>query len=221
MISMTTWRHSKGSKDKVLWSGKVISVQPRIRLMRSFDQRSHSYLGYTLTIEGEVGGEERIFTIGIGKGAQVRNQFQAGDLVSGRSEAVRDPRTEVAEYYKTSELRRVERRTKPQHSPPPWKGMPPELEVYRQRGHRRLAPRTYEAKCKTCIWGCRMPVEMIIDHWNPSKKRYRFETFCYGPKTCALYQAGPTRKVPGRKGMVWEEEDWVDEEAVSHRAIDE
>jgi hypothetical protein len=46
---MTTWRQSEGSKGKVLWSGKVISVQPRIRLMRSFDQRSHSYLGYTLT----------------------------------------------------------------------------------------------------------------------------------------------------------------------------
>jgi len=40
----------------------------------------------------------------------------------------------------------------------------------------------------------------------------RFETFCYGPKSCALYRAGPTRKVPGRKGMSWEEEDWVDEE---------
>jgi len=24
-----------------------------------------------------------------------------------------------------------------------------------------------------------------------------------------------------RKGMVWEEEDWVDEEAVSHRSADE
>jgi hypothetical protein len=178
-------------------------------------------LGYTLTIEGVVGKEERTFTVGIGKGAQDRNQFQAGDLVSGRSEVVRDPRNEVAEYYKTSELRRVEKRTKPQGSFPPWQGTPPGLEVYRQRGHRRLETRTYEAKCKVCIWGCRMPVEMIIDHWNPSKKRYRFETFCYGPKSCALYKAGPTRKVPGRHGMIWEEEDWLDEEAVSHRAIDE
>jgi len=32
---------------------------------------------------------------------------------------------------------------------------------------------------------------------------------------------GPTRKVPGRQGMTWEEEDWVDEEAVSHRVMDE
>jgi len=38
-----------------------------------------------------------------------------------------------------------------------------------------------------------MAVEMIIDHWNPSTKRYRRETFCYRPKSCALYKAGPIR----------------------------
>jgi hypothetical protein len=104
---------------------------------------------------------------------------------------------------------------------PPFLGVPPSLEAYRARGHRRLAARTYEAKCRTCLWGCAMAVEMIVDPWNPSKRRYRRETFCYGPKSCALYSAGPTRKVPGRKGMTWEEEDWVDEDATSHRAPDE
>jgi hypothetical protein len=34
-------------------------------------------------------------------------------------------------------------------------------------------------------------------------------------------KAGPTRKAPGRKGMTWEEEDWVDEDAVSHRGVDD
>jgi hypothetical protein len=42
-----------------------------------------------------------------------------------------------------------------------------------------------------------MPVEIIIDQWNPSKKQYRFETFCYGPKSCPFYRPGPERKVPG------------------------
>jgi hypothetical protein len=65
-----------------------------------------------------------------------------------------------------------------------------DLETYRSRGHRRLDTRTYDAKCTTCIWGCRMPVDMIIDHWNPSKKQYRFETFCYGPKSCSFYRPG-------------------------------
>jgi hypothetical protein len=80
-----------------------------------------------------------------------------------------------------------------------------------------VTARTFATKCSTCLWGCEMAVEMIIDHWNPSKKRYRRETFCYGPKSCPLYKAGPTRKVPGRKGMSWEEEDWVDEDATAHR----
>jgi hypothetical protein len=54
-----------------------------------------------------------------------------------------------------------------------------------------------------------MPVEIIIDHWNPSRVRYRTETFCYGPLSCPLYNLGPTRKVPGRNGMSYEEPDWL------------
>ena len=115
----------------------------------------------------------------------------------------------------------VEEGTKQETLDPPWCEVPPDLEVYRGRGHRRLDPRTNESKCSACIWGCRMPVEMIIDQWSPREKKYRFETFCYGPKSCVFYKAGPTRKVPGRKGMTWEEEDWVDEDAVSHRGMDE
>jgi hypothetical protein len=217
-----TFRCSPGSsQDKVFWRGKVTSIQPRIRLLRSFDQRSHSYLGYVLQVHGLVEGGESTFTIGIGKEAHSKHQFRAGDVISGKSEAVPDPRIEVADYYKTSEMSLIEREVESDDSPPPWHGVPPKLEIYRQRGHRRLDAHTYEGKCGTCSWGCRMPVEMIIDHWNPSKKRHRFETFCYGPKSCSLYKAGPIRKVPGRKGMVWEEEDWVDEEAVSHRKMDD
>jgi len=66
-----------------------------------------------------------------------------------------------------------------------------------------------------------MAVEMIVDQWNPANKKFRFETFCYGPKSCPFYAAGPARKVPGRRGMTWEEEDWVDEEATAHRGRDE
>jgi len=39
--------------------------------------------------------------------------------------------------------------------------------------------------------------------------------------SCPIYSAGPKRKVPGRRGMVYEEEDWVDENATSHRHPDE
>jgi hypothetical protein len=36
-----------------------------------------------------------------------------------------------------------------------------------------------------------------------------------------LYKPGPTRKVPGRNGMSYEEPDWVDENDTSHRRPDE
>jgi hypothetical protein len=54
-----------------------------------------------------------------------------------------------------------------------------------------------------------MPVEMIIDQWNPRKRRYRTETFCYRPRSCPIYEAGPARKVPARHGMTYTEEDWL------------
>ncbi len=207
--------------EKIPWSGRLTSVQPRIRLNRSFDQRWHEYLGYVLTVEGILEGDERCFLVAVGAAAQTRHQFRVGDEVSGESWPVVDSRRETAELYKTSKLKLLRRADAASPEPPPWLGIAPELPVYRERGHRRLAARTYDTHCSSCIWGCRMPVEMTIDQWNPQQRRYRTETFCYGPKSCRRYKAGPTRKVPGRRGMTWEEQDWVDEDATSHREPDD
>ena len=35
---------------KSTFKGRIISIQPRIRLMRSFDEASHTYLGYAITV---------------------------------------------------------------------------------------------------------------------------------------------------------------------------
>jgi len=207
--------------SKIPWSGTIISVQPRIRLWRSFDQRGHSYLGYSLIIDGRIGDEQRRFSVGLGKAAYQKHRFQVGDEVSGESLPVADPRLETVEYYQTSKLKLIKRTEAADEPGPPWHGAAPELEVYRERGHRRLAARTYDTKCLSCFWGCRMAVEMVIDQWRPHYKKYREETFCYGPKSCKLYKAGPPRKVPGRRGMTWEEADWVDEDATAHRGEDE
>ena len=212
---------AKPGTEKVAWSGRIVAVQPRIRLLRSFDERHHGYQGYVLHIEGTCGEQMGEFFIAVGKGANEKHRFCVGMQLRGLSVPVGDPRLETSGFYKTTGIK-VDREAEGGLSPtPPFHGVPPDLETYRSRGHRRLDTRTYESKCSTCIWGCRMPVEMIIDQWNPSQKRYRFETFCYGPKSCPLYRAGATRKVPGRKGMSYTEEDWVDEDATSHRGSDD
>jgi hypothetical protein len=58
----------------------------------------------------------------------------------------------------------------------------PPFQVYRQRGHRRLTSQRVELACRSCIWGGRMPVLLIIDQWRPENRGSRVETFCYGPK---------------------------------------
>lgn len=210
------------ASGKLAWQGIVIAVQPRIRLTRSFDERSHTYQGYVLKLDGRIGDEERVFLIAVGEGAHEKHQFQIGQEILGLGAPVADPRLEIAELYKVSKLKilnAAEVASSKQSSP--WGDLCPKLPIYRERGHRRLAAKTYETKCSTCIWGAKMAVEMIIDQWNPGQRRYRTETFCYGPLSCALYRSGPTRKVPGRRGMSYEEEDWVDEEATSHRGPEE
>ena len=207
--------------EKIDWNGEVTSVQPRIRLNRSFDERNHGYLGYSLRIEGAVSGNPQTFWVGIGKAAQAKYEFHCGVTANGKAHSVQDSRIESVEYYKVSGLSVAGLTEEAQTDGPPWHGIPPNLEIYRSRGHRRLSARTYESWCSSCIWGCRMPVIITVDHWNPEQRQYRFETFCYGPKSCSFYKPGPTRKVPGRKGMSWEEEDWVDEEATAHRMFDE
>ncbi len=212
---------AKTSVIKIAWSGRVVAVQPRIRLMRSFDERHHSYQGYVLRIDGTCGDEACEFQIAVGKAAHEKYRFCAGMEVSGLSVPVPDPRLETAGFYKASRIKIEKNVENALPDGPPFLGVPPDLPTYRQRGHRRLDTRTYGSKCLTCIWGCRMPVEMIIDHWNPSRKRYRFETFCYGSKSCSFYRAGPKRKVPGRQGMSYTEEDWIDGDATAHRGPDD
>lgn len=208
--------------DKLRFEGAIKSVQPRIRLSRSFDQTHHNYMGFALLVEGKLEGEPSVVWVGIGKAAQSKHLFQVGDSVSGECLPVADERLERVGYYKVSKLAKdMAHARKESMTSPPWEEIPPELEIYRARGHRRLDTRTYHAKCQTCMWGCRMPVEITVDHWNPGILDYRFETFCYGPKSCPFYKAGANRKVPGRQGNVYYEEDWVDEENTRHRGENE
>ena len=216
-VGGTRMAKASANEEKVAWTGNIAAVQPRIRLLRSFDQRHHSYQGYALRIDGACGGQAGEFLIAVGNSAHEKYQFCVGMQLSGLSVPVADPQRETAAFFKTSGIKISREAGAGSDIAPPIHGVPPNLDTYRSRGHRRLDARTYESSCLPCLWGCRMPVGMIIDQWDSSQKRYRFETFCYGPKSCPLYRAGAARRVPGRNGMSYTEEDRVGEEATSHR----
>ncbi len=76
-------RARRAAASKLAWNGTLTSVQPRIRLNRSFDQRSHTYQGYVLRVDGMIGDDQREFLVAIGEGAQAKHGFAVGDTVSG------------------------------------------------------------------------------------------------------------------------------------------
>ncbi len=207
--------------SQIPFSGIVLAVQPRVLLHRSFDQRHEEYLGYVLRVSGHLDGRPCAFLVGLTEADQERAGLQAGDHVEGQGVLVHDRRTEISDIDRVTGLRAIARTSGRPRKGPPKLGLPVTLDEYRERGFRRLDERTFETKCDTCVWACEMAVEMIIDHWNRSNVDWRTETFCFGPLNCRRYRAGPTRTVPGRKGMVYEEEDWVDQDATGHREDDE
>jgi hypothetical protein len=199
---------SRQAEEAISFHGQVIAVKARIRLIRSFDQISHQYQGYTLVLAG-LNPELGVVRVAIGPAAHAKHQFRIGDVISGKAQPVPDARLEWASLYKASGLK-VESRGPTEQARPadPDGGIAAPLETYRDNGHRRLDPHTCQSKCSQCPWGLTMPTEIIVDHWNPPKVRWRMETHCYGPRDCPRYRPGAARKVPGRKpGMVWVDND--------------
>jgi hypothetical protein len=206
------------------FSGAVSAVKARVRLLRSFDQIHHAYQGYTLVIDGTLEGQPaEELRVGVGPKAHEKHQFRIGDQVTGLAAPARDPRTEWATHYKVSKLRVLERGPEEQSAPPnPNDRIAPPLPSYRAQGHRRLDKRTYSKSCQRCPFGLVMATEITIDHWDPDRKKWRFETHCYGPRDCRRYRPGTPYRVPGRRpDMVWVDDDVERENAYREYGADE
>jgi hypothetical protein len=67
------------------------------------------------------------------------------------------------------------------------------MATYEWRGAKMLSQSSYKGKRFQCAWASMSAVE-IEYIWGVSKK-YRFESFCYGPKSCKLYKMGKPRAV--------------------------
>ncbi|MBS1983095.1 MAG: hypothetical protein JST16_02890 [Bdellovibrionales bacterium] len=199
--------------DKIAFARKIVAVKARIRLIRSFDQiPTHQYQGYVLVLDtpSESTPETGLgLRIAVGTKAHEKYRFRIGDVLSGEGEKIPDLETEWADFYKVSGIE-ISRRgpESEERAPDPDGGIAPPLERYRVNGHFRLEKKTCEAACARCPWGLTMPTQIILDHWNPSKVKWRFETHCYGPRGCPRYKAGKPYRVPGRKaGMFYIDDD--------------
>ena len=67
--------------SKASFSGKIMSIQPRIRLLRSFDEASHTYLGYALQLKMINDGQHTSVSVGIGKAVHEKHQFKVNDVI--------------------------------------------------------------------------------------------------------------------------------------------
>ena len=57
-------------------------------------------------------------------------------------------------------------------------------------------------------------------NWGVSQK-HRFESFCYGPKSCKLYKRGKPRAVPDKRLGSLYDEGWFDDICTENRDFDE
>jgi hypothetical protein len=115
---------------KISFRGIIKSIQPRIRLTRSFDEASHTYLGYSIMLDGELGNQQTRFSIGISEAANAKQQLQVNDTISGECLPVLESVKEPVDYYKVSKLKVISRGEKGSASAP-WAMAPPGLEIYK------------------------------------------------------------------------------------------
>ena len=94
------------------------------------------------------------------------------------------------------------------------------VETNRSRGHRRLDVRTYQSKCLSCIWDCRMSVERITDQLEPVKEKVPVRDIFLRPEKLFVLPGWANSSGAWAKRHVLYEADWVDQDASSHRRPD-
>lgn len=83
-----------------------------------------------------------------------------------------------------------------------------------------LSQSLWQGKCFTCYWAAMANVEIQWD-FDRNIKKYRFEAFCYGPKSCKNYKMGRPRTVPYKNRPSAQDTGWMDDLCTENRADDE
>lgn len=206
---------------KISFQGTILSVQPRSNVWRyRLDNRTHSLTGYNIFLTGEAEDEPRQFVVAISERQQMKLRCRIGDVISGTGWTKRYPDLEYADYYRAGALRKMTENpvADTAHSEP-WTDEVPDLSIYDWRGCRLLDKTRWNKQCFTCKWAAMANVT-IEYNWGVSQ-RFRFESFCYGPKNCRLYKMGRPRAVPDKQlGSVYDE-GWLDDICTENRDDEE
>ncbi len=212
----------KNETSKICWEGSVEAIQPRTRVWRYVtDNRNHYYLGYNIFLKSVVDNTINKFSIAVSSKQQEKLQLRIGDHISGTAWSKKYKKREFADYYRAGSLKFLERDTKnPERHGPPWAVIPPSLKMYKQRGARILSKSRWKSKCFTCIWANMANVEIQWD-FDKDIKKYRFESFCYGPKSCNYYKMGKPPLVPYKNRGSFPDNGILDDIFTNHRADDE
>lgn len=206
--------------EKIEWQGTIVSVQPRTTVWRyRMDNRTHYHRGYNLFMDGEANGMKASFSVAISEIQQKKLVFRIGDEAKGTAWTKMYDVSDYADYYRAGGLKITKKAEHPETAPPPYRIEPPDLATYAQRGARMLSTASYKGKCFRCAWATMSAVE-IEYNWGVSKK-YRFESFCYGPKSCKLYKMGKPRAVPYKGDGSTYDEGWMDDLCTENRGWDD
>jgi len=184
-------------QEKIKWSGTILSIQPRTTVWRyRIENRTHGHIGFNIFLDGIADGVVRQFCVAISEKQQQSLGFRIGDEVSGTGWTKMYPQCEFADYYRAGALKRIKPNDTPtdENKVPPWTDDMPDMATYKWRGCRVLSKACWRGKCFTCKWATMANVA-IEYNWGKTQK-FRFESFCYGPKSCKLYKLGTPPKVP-------------------------
>lgn len=211
----------KDMQEKIRFFGRIVSVQPRANVWRyRLDNRSHGMKGYNLFLKGVADSEDKDFSIAISEKQQEKLRFHIGDEISGTAWTKLYPKLDYADYCRAGALKKI----KPadfvdEEKTSPWEGEVPSLDVYNWHGCRMLDGRRWRGKCFTCKWACIANVIIEYD-WGVSQ-RLRFESYCYGPKSCKRYAMGRPRPVPYKDAGIYYDDGELDIICTENRGDDD
>ena len=210
----------RNEPQKINWQGVIASVQPRTSVWRyRLDNRTHYHRGYILFLDGEARGMKARYSVAISETQQKKLVFRIGDEAKGTAWTIMYSVSDYADYYRAGNLKTIKRAEQVATIPPPYLIEPPDMATYEERGARMLNTTSYKGKCFQCVWATMSAVEIEYD-WGVSKK-YRFESFCYGPKSCKLYKMGRPRAVPYKGDGATYDEGWLDDICSERRGWDD